>query len=146
MIKNLTMFSLKIYVILEAHIHRLVSQTTREVLHVYMLKDFRFVSLYCSTRKHDFSCDKMAKRQSYYLAKKKTNSRILQRSSEENIHYWGNEALSSCVYPSLCPQSILHKLWPYRNVNILENLKGEGIFHSNKRNSAGNGSTCLSHI
>lgn len=146
MIKYFVIFNPKIHVILEAHIHRLVSQTTREVLHVYMSNDFRSVSLFCSTRKHDFSCDKMAKRQSYYLVKKKTNSRILQRFSEENIHYWGDEALSSCVYPSLCPQSILHKLWPYRNVNILENLKGERIFHSNKRNSTGKESTYLSHI
>jgi hypothetical protein len=44
-----------------------------------------------------FSCDKKAKRQSYYLVKKKTNSRIPQCFSEENIHYWGEKALSSCV-------------------------------------------------
>ena len=72
MIKISAMFSLKIHVILEAHINRLVSQTTREVLHVYNLNYFRSVCLFCSTRKHAFSCDKMAKRQSYYLAKKKT--------------------------------------------------------------------------
>jgi hypothetical protein len=123
------MFSLKVHVVLEAHIHRLVSQTTREVLRVYMLNDFRSVSLFCSTRKHAFSCGKMAKRRCYSLVKKKTNLRILQCFSEENIHYWGDEALSSCVYPSLCPQSILHKLWPYRTVNTLENFKGESIFH-----------------
>jgi hypothetical protein len=127
-IKNLAVFSLKVLVILEAYIHRLVSQTPREVLCVYMLNDFRSVSLFCSTRKHDFSYGKMAKRHSYYLVKKKTNSRILQCFLEENIHCWGDEALSSSVYPCLCPQSILHKLWPYRTVNMLENLKGEREF------------------
>jgi hypothetical protein len=39
------MFSLKIHVILETHVQRLVSQTTREVLHVYTLKGFRSVSV-----------------------------------------------------------------------------------------------------
>ena len=58
----------------------------------------------------------------------------------------GDEALSSCVYTSLSPQSIVHKLWPYRTVNILENLKGERIFHPNKSNSAGNESAYLGHI
>jgi hypothetical protein len=116
-----------------------------------VLKCFRSISRFCSARKHDLFCDQMAKWQTYYSVKKKTNLRIFHRffGREYSLQRRGSTlllclpvCLSVCL--SVCPQSIRHKLCPYQIVNILDSLKGERIFHSNTRNSAGNGNLRVS--